>query len=119
MAEQEVNIQSTIYGLNSFNNVIDTKFSQLAKSVDVNETDDNVPGDLIQFFDDYNSLFYDIPKEGDTDSHEYIVYRSMEYLGVSLQDMQDEITFLRQENTELKNQILQSSALTPGDIEGL
>jgi hypothetical protein len=43
----------------------------------------------------------------------------MEYLGVSLQDMQDEITFLRQENTELKNQILQSSALTPGDIEGL
>ena len=43
----------------------------------------------------------------------------MEYIGVSLKDLQDEITLLRQENTELKNQILQSSNLNPGDIAEL
>jgi len=64
-------------------------------------------------------LFFDIPKEGSNNSHQGIAYRSMEYIGVSLKDLQDEITLLRQENTELKNQILQSSNLNPGDIAEL
>ena len=119
MAEQ-IDIQTTIYGLNSFNNTIDTNFNQLAKSIYINASNgNNQQNDLTQFFDDYNSLFYDIPKEGDNDSHQGIAYKSMEYIGISLQDMQDEIAFLRQENTELKNQILQTSNLNPGDIADL
>jgi len=118
MAEQ-VDIQKTIYGLDSFNNTIDTNFKQLAKSISINQNTSDQKSDLIQFFDDYNSLFYDIPKDGVNDSHQGIAYKSMEYLGISLQDLQDEIALLRQENTELKNQILQTSQINPGDIAEL
>jgi hypothetical protein len=55
MSEQ-VDIQKTIYGLDSFNNTIDTNFKQLAKSISINQNTNDSKSDLIQFFDDYNSL---------------------------------------------------------------
>lgn len=38
---------------------------------------------------------------------------------MSLEDLQNEITILRQENVELKNQIIQLSNINPGDLEEL
>lgn len=102
MAEQ-VNIVRKIFGKTSFENVIDTQFKELVPSdqAAIIATDTDVP----RFFKDYDNLFYDIPVTGSTTSHEEIIKRSSEYVGISLTDMQDEIETLRQENVSLKNQL--------------
>ena len=59
---------------------------------------------------EYNQLFFDIPKLGDTNSHEYLIKTSQEYVGSSFQSdniqaLIDEVTFLRQQNLDLTTQI--------------
>ena len=109
---QKVKIQKTIYGLQSFNNNINTKFSQLATS----GRTDNTPPDMTvdEFFGEYDVLFYDIPKEGSDNSHLGLATRSLEYLGISLEDLQNEISELREENINLKNQILLTTNVNIG-----
>ncbi len=53
----------------------------------------------------YDELFFDIPKEGDIDSHRYILQREAEYLGVKFADDID-IQALLQEITDLRQQLL-------------
>lgn len=114
MSEQ-VKIQKTIYGLQSFNNVINTDFSELITTGQPTSSaspDMTVP----QFFNEYDILFYEIPPSGSDDSHLALATRSLEYIGVSLDDLQNEITELREENVDLKNQILLASQINPGTL---
>ena len=62
-------------------------------------------------------MFFEIPPSGSDNSHLGLATKSLEYLGVSLDDLQAEIDSLRQENVELKNQILQVTGLNPDEIE--
>ena len=55
-------------------------------------------------FELYENLFYQIPKEGDTNSHRYMLERSAEYLGVIVN--QDDIQALLDEITSLRQQVL-------------
>lgn len=92
------NIPIQIQTLNSnYSKVIDTEFKtfkQQPVNVDVITVD--------KFFENYNELFYQIPKEGEINSHKYILNKTIEYLGVKLADdeliqsLLDEITNLRQ-----------------------
>jgi len=92
-------VQKTVFIKDDYLKVINTEFNQLIKS----EPSAEVPSFTIDdFFQLYEDLFYQIPKEGDTNSHQYILQREAEYLGVSInnEDIQallDEITSLRQE----------------------
>ena len=115
MAEQ-VQIQKTIYGLQSFNNVVDTNFKQLAKSqATVVEGESTIDQSIQDFFELYNTLFYSIPPSGsDGNTHLDLATRSLEYLGMSLEDLTTEIANLREENVELKNQILLESNINIG-----
>lgn len=115
MSEQ-IKIQKTIYGLQSFNNVVDTSFSQLISSKKTTTTvlpDMTVDG----FFNEYDVLFYEIPLSGSNNSHLELATRSLEYLGLSLEDLQNEITELRDENVNLKNQIMLSSQINIGTLK--
>jgi hypothetical protein len=112
MSEQ-VTIQKTIYSLNSFNNVVDTNFSQLAKTAaptPVTTLDKTVN----QFFQEYDLLFFEIPPTGSDQSHLGLATRSLEYLGLSLDNLQNEIDILREENVNLKNQIVLASQINTG-----
>lgn len=113
MSEQ-VKIQKTIYGLQSFNNVVDTDFSELISSGQTA----NVPTGLSvsQFFSEYDLIFYEIPPTGSDESHLALATRSLEYVGISLDDLQSEITTLREENIELKNQLLIASQIEKGTL---
>ena len=87
---------------------IDTDFSELG--------DTNTPNP--SFFDVnlatqpdfwilYDKFFFDIPKEGDTDSHTYLVQTSGDYANFerdqsAMQDLMDEIAGLRIENVDLR-----------------
>jgi len=114
MAEQ-VKIQKTIYGLQSFNNIIDTNFKQLIRTQPTSvSTPESTEQSIINFFEQYNTLFFDIPLSGSDESHLGLATKSLDYLGVSLNDLTTEISNLREENIELKNQILLSSQINIG-----
>lgn len=117
MSEQ-VQIQKTIYSREQFENVVNTSFTELvppSASLAPVTPDMNVS----DFFNQYNTIFFDIPPSGSEESHLGLATRSLEYLGLSLEDLQSEIDILRQENAELKNQIIQISNLNPGDLEDI
>jgi hypothetical protein len=106
MAES-VNIIRKIYGKNTFSNVVDVSFKQLVPQ-DGNPAEDNNQSEnqtVESFFDSYDTLFYDIPPSGSDTSHLEIVKRSGDYIGLSFDDLQEEIRNLREENVSLKNQI--------------
>ena len=111
MAEQ-VKIQKTIYSLFDFNNVVDTEFTQLVKLTEdiPTQPDTTVP----EFFTEYDTLFFEIPLSGSDESHLALATRSLDYLGLSLEDLQTEIDNLREENINLKNQLLIASEIEAG-----
>lgn len=118
MAEQQVQIQKTIYSRTQVENVINTNFTELVppSSSLLPVTPDMTVSD---FFNQYNTIFFEIPPSGSDESHLGLATKSLEYLGLSLDDLQSEIDFLRQENAELKNQIVQISNFNPGDLEDI
>ncbi len=99
-----LDIKRKIYGKNSFANVVDTSFKELVPADGI--ADANAEVNLETFFNDYDTIFYDIPPSGSDQSHEEIVKRSGEYIGISIEDLQEEIENLREENVSLKNQLI-------------
>jgi hypothetical protein len=107
-------LQKTIYSLNGFNNVVDTNFSQLAKTAITKGIITTPDKTVSQFFQEYDSLFFEIPPTGSDQSHLGLATRSLEYLGLSLDTLQSEIDTLREENVNLKNQIVLTSQINTG-----
>ena len=109
MAEQIV-LTKLVYDKNQYQKVIDTTFTQLVQPT-LQVTGSALPT-VNEFFDYYNQLFFDIPKFGETNSHEYLIKTSTEYIGASsvvndeLQALVDEITSLRQQLLESQQQLI-------------
>ena len=113
MAEQ-VNLNKTVYSKTQFERVIDISFTQLVETPTV--TPAAIPAvTTAEFFQNYQEIFYQIPKFGDINSHEYLIKTSQAYIGSNsvdnetIQALVDEITQLRQENLDLQQQILNQS----------
>jgi hypothetical protein len=113
MAEN-VNLVKKVYGVNTYNKIIDTNFTELVtpSPIVVNNT-----VTVQQFFDYYNTLFYDIPISGDTNSHLELVTRSQQYIGGSVIDAEkqaliNEINSLRQQIIDLSQTYLSISNIT-------
>jgi hypothetical protein len=109
---ERINLQRQVFSKRQVDNVVDTSFTQLTTSTPT--VTSSVSLSVSEFFDQYRILFFEIPKFGDTDSHEYLVKTSGEYIGgqetnETIQALIDEITQLRQENLELQQQIIRSS----------
>ena len=110
---QQIKLIKRVYDKNQYQKVIDTSFTQLVQP-STQDIGSALPS-VSQFFDYYNQLFFDIPKFGETNSHEYLIKTSTEYIGVSavvndeLQALINEITELRQENLDLQQQLLSST----------
>ena len=102
------NLSQTVFDKQAFNETIDTDFSELGNTntPDPSFFDVNLatPPD---FWILYDKFFFDIPKEGDTDSHTYLVQTSGDYANFerdqsAMQDLMDEIAGLRIENVDLR-----------------
>lgn len=98
----QYNLSKEVFSKSQYQNTIDTSFSQLitpqneVAGVDLPTVD--------QFFNFYNQLFFDIPKFGETNSHEYLIKTSQEYIGQSL--VNEEIQALTAEITNLRQELL-------------
>ena len=111
MSGENINLNKQVYSKTQYERVIDTSFTQLVQPV---ATGSAVAPTIsvAEFFTNYQTLFFEIPKFGDTNSHEYLIKTSTEYIGASsvvndeLQALIDEITGLRQENLDLQQQLL-------------
>jgi hypothetical protein len=100
----QINIEKTVFNKDAFGKVIDTEFRQLISS-----TPEETPVFTLEdFFQLYEQLFYQIPKEGDTDSHRYMLEKSADYLGVIVN--QDDIQALLEEITTLRQQVLDTQS---------
>jgi hypothetical protein len=113
---------------NAYTNTIDTSFTQLIPPPPPIEEVVTVE----EFFNLYQTLFYQIPAEGGVNSHTYLIERSKEYIGFTeendenIQILLDEITQLREEllatQKELENVQLNTISenqqiITPSETE--
>ena len=114
---QPIKLTKQVFDKNQYKQVIDTSFTQLANTTPTAFTGSTLPT-VSEFFGYYNQLFFDIPKFGETNSHEYLIKTSTEYIGASsgvsneLQALIDEITELRQENLDSQQQLLNLAQAT-------
>ena len=66
----QIPIEKQVFDKDQFGKVIDTEFSQLLNQ----QTEIPTPTFTLEdFFTLYDQLFYQIPKEGEADSHRYIL----------------------------------------------
>jgi len=94
-------IEKRVFNKDQYGKVINTQFSQLLNQ----QIDEETPTFTLEdFFTLYDQLFFQIPKEGDTDSHRFILQKEAEYLGVIID--QDDIQALLDEITSLRQQVL-------------
>lgn len=99
-----VNLNKNVANRISYEKVIDTSFTELGVQP-VREQIDEQPN-LQKFFKMYNDLFYQIPEEGEINSHSYLILTSAEYIGY--ENNTDEIQALQNEISTLRTQLLES-----------
>ena len=99
----QIPVQKTVFNKDTYGRVVNTQFSQFLNQNAVEETLSFTVDDFFQLYDE---LFYQIEKEGDTNSHQYILRKEADYLGVSIS--QDDIQALLNEITSLRQQVLES-----------
>jgi hypothetical protein len=107
-------LNKTVFNKEAYLNTVDTSFAQV--STPPPPLEDTIT--VSEFFDLYDAIFYDIPADGETNSHEYLVKTSGEYINFEqtdedIQALLDEITGLRQENLALTQQIINLQVPSP------
>ena len=117
----KINLNRTVFDKEKFNQTVDTQFSQLI------DRDQPVPFDIntatvADFFALYDRFFYEIPKQGDVNSHYYLVETSGEYINFNkyqeeIQALLQEISELRAGNLELREELSDTVVEFQGQIE--
>ena len=101
---QTVDLKREAFNRRQFDDTINTNFTELGPSsgdLDLSFFDPSL-ATVGDFFTIYNTLFYQIPKSGVVNSHEFLIRESTEYTQYIAQ--QEEIEALTQEITDLREQ---------------
>lgn len=106
-------IKKTVLGKESGQRVLNREFLTFNQPVEDTE------GSIEDFFNEYDRLFFDIPVEGETQSHQAIVLRSSEYSGFEkdteqIDSVLEEVQALRDQNLELEQIIIDLEILLEG-----
>ena len=118
MADERIDLIKKVYSKTEYPKIIDTKFNQLGVTSLPQQIADTFT--VEEFFEEYNNLFYEIPPFGETNSHEYLIKSSTQYIDYDqdsklISDLQDEIVQLRKDL--LQAQIEKVEALTGRTID--
>ena len=111
---QKIDLKKQVFSKVEYPSVIDTTFKDLSVTSISQDiiSEDNVT----KFFDMYNQLFYAIPAEGETNSHEFLVQTSGEYIDFNANE--EEIEALQAEITSLREQLLEQQQANIEAITG-
>jgi hypothetical protein len=102
MAEERIDLRKDVFSKAQYIKTIDTSFTELGvKSVSEQIQEET---SVEEFFQLYQQLFYEIPAEGSTNSHQYLVEQSGEY--INFEQQLEEIEALREEIARLRTEIL-------------
>ena len=99
---ESINLQKQVYDKRQYTQVIDTSFKELGVQT-IQERIIEQPT-TEEFFSLYNELFYNIPELGETNSHEFLIKTSSEY--INFEANQEEITALQAEIAQLRIDLL-------------
>lgn len=104
---ERIVLSRDVFNRAAFNNTVDTNFSQLDQEApDLSFFEPNL-ATVEDFFNIYENLFFQIPKYGENNSHQYLVVESTAYTGFienqeQIDALLEEITDLREENLQLQ-----------------
>ena len=101
MAEK-IEFIKNVFDKNTYSKVINTSFTQLGIIPTTEQINDQPT--VNDFFNMYNDLFYNIPEKGETNSHEFLIKKSSEYIG--FESNQEEIIALQNEIAQLRIELL-------------
>jgi hypothetical protein len=110
---EQITLNKSVFEKRQYEKVIDTSFTQLVQPAATSSV--VAPSiSIAEFFTNYQTLFFEIPKYGAVNSHEYLIKTSQEYAGDfnnddTIQALIEEVTQLRQENLDLQQQILNTT----------
>ena len=98
-------IKKTVLDRASGQRVIQRQFSTFT------QPEEDLEGSIEEFFAEYERLFFDIPIEGEVQSHQALVRRSSEYSGFEkdteeVDSLLEELEALRQQNLDLEQTIV-------------
>ena len=111
---EKIDLIKKVYSKTDYTKIIDTRFQQLG-NISVNQQIDETVT-VNDFFESYNDLFYDIPSYGSSNSHEYLVKTSGDYINF---DQDNEIIVaLRAEISQLRRDLLQAQIATAEALSG-
>lgn len=107
MAKERIRIQKQVYRSDQVNNLVDREFTTFTKPVTVVDTDT-----IEELFRLYDKLYYNIPLEGEQNSHQYLLQKSSELTDFEkttedIQPLLDEIAQLRQQLLEANQQLFE------------
>lgn len=102
MANQKVQIQKTVYDNVSLSKIVDREFKAFADPVEEQDTDT-----VEELFRLYDKLYLEVPINGDSNSHEYLINKSSDLVNVDLDN--EAIEPLLEEISELRTQLLQAN----------
>lgn len=97
-------LSKKVFDKNIFTKTVDIEFNQLLSKPLPSSFDINL-GTINDLFYLYGKFFYQINKEGDINSHAYLVKNSQDYIGSAL--ISDEIQALTEEILALRQEILE------------
>jgi len=105
MSQINIDLVREQFSKAAFSKVVDTRITKLVTTevTAVEPTTENIQ----LFFQAYDTLFTAIPKFGATNSHEYLVQQSGNYIDANNQ--QEEIALLLEEINSLRNELLEAN----------
>lgn len=101
--ERKIDLKKNVFSKAQYLKTIDTNFNELGVTTIIEDIQNTLT--VQSFFNLYDQLFYEIPERGATNSHEYLVKTSGEYINFTLEN--EEIQALREEITQLRQDLLQ------------
>ena len=112
---ENIKFEKQVFSKDQYEKIIDTSFKQIDQTPTV-EVLAETPS-VNDFFSLYNELFYDIPEKGPTNSHEFLIKQSSEYINFEedneeIEALREEIASLRTELLETQKQLLESQTGT-------
>ena len=99
---ERIDLIKDVFNKAEYVKTIDTNFNEFGV-LSITE-DQQLQPSVEEFFGLYNSLFYDIPALGETNSHQYLIRTSGEY--INFDEVNDEIQALQAEIAQLRSDLL-------------